>query len=80
MCPNRDPRWNHDGGCPKIFIGAYSREDARRVVEEYAGAKPSVAELRDYFSDCWGNAMNLVEPERGLWVQWDPLLPVERLL
>ena len=72
-CKNwSDPRWfkNHFGAdC--AFVAAYSREDARRVIEEYCGKKPSVAELRDYWSPCWGNPMKGVEPERGLWIQFE---------
>ncbi len=50
-----DPIWKGHGRDPgHIYIAAYSREDARRVVEEYCGHKPSVGEIRDYFSQCWG--------------------------
>ena len=52
-----------------VYIAAYSREDARRVCEEATGHKPPVSELRDYFSQCWGNPMEGITPERGLWVQ-----------
>ena len=55
----------------RASVGAYSREDARRMIEEYCGVKPSVSELRDYWSPVWGLAMEGIEPERGLWIQWD---------
>ena len=67
------PEWEGVRGNAEqhAYIAAYSREDARRVVEEYCGRKPSVSELRDYFSPCWGNAMEGIAPERGLWLFLD---------
>ncbi len=49
-------------------VAAYSRADARRVIAEYLGHEIGDAEIRDYWSNCWGNDMNAVVPERGLWI------------
>ncbi len=56
-------------GYVHAYVAAYSRADARRVIEEYTGIDPKETELRDYFSEgCWGNAMVNITPERGLWI------------
>lgn len=67
-----DPIWQgvRSGAYRHAYIAAYSREDARRVIEEYCGRKPPVSEIRDYFSEgCWGTSMSSITPERGLWIQ-----------
>ena len=57
--------------CIRGYVAAYSRADAERVIEEYAGHRPTRSELRDYWSPCWGNPMDGIEPERGLWLTFD---------
>jgi hypothetical protein len=64
-----DPRWVHRDQ-QHIYICAYSRADAGRVIEEYCGSKPPDSELKVYFSECWGNYMDGIEQVRGLWVQF----------
>lgn len=67
----RDPLWQgiRHNADQHAYIAAYSREDARRVIEEYCGRKPSLTEIRDYFNEgCWGSSMDGVTPERGLWI------------
>lgn len=60
------------------YVAAYSRADARRVIAEYKGRTISDNEIKEYWSEgCWGNAMDHVVPERGLWLsndkdQFDP--------
>lgn len=49
-------------------IAAYSRADAQRVCIEAGMRDPGAAELKNYFSECWGNDMRGVTPERGLWM------------
>jgi len=70
--------WNGGGygcraqGCAEpdhAYVCAYSREDARRIIEEYTGWKPPVSLLRDYWAPCWGRAMDGIEQERGLWLE-----------
>ena len=50
-----------------VYIAAYSAEDARRLCGELGLTTPSTSELRDYFGKCWGNAMDGITPERGVW-------------
>lgn len=49
-------------------IAAYSMADARRVCVEAGMSDPGASEIKNYFSECWGNDMAGVTPERGLWV------------
>lgn len=49
-----------------IYIAAYSIADARRLCAE-VGRDPGQNEFKEYFANCWGNAMNEVNPERGVW-------------
>ena len=77
-----DPRWkdipsNHS---PHGNVCAYSRADARRVIAEYTGAVPSDNEIKEYWSDCWGNSMDGIEPERGFWVEFTDGAKPERLV
>ncbi|WP_432262901.1 hypothetical protein [Cupriavidus sp. TMH.W2] len=73
-CHHRqDPRWQ--GVRPDsvtVYICATSRADARRVVEAYTGTNSlSDHEIKVYFSEAWGRAMDGVTPERGLWLQFE---------
>lgn len=62
------------------YVAAYSRADARRVIEEYSGRDPGDTELKVYWCEgTWGNAMQGVTPERGLWLGFAPQKP-ERVL
>ena len=79
-CQNQnDSRWNDvpSNDAPKAFVAAYSRADARRVIAEYCGKMPPDSELAKYFSkDAWGNSMDGVTPERGLWLAFFRAKPV----
>ncbi len=74
-CINRaDPRWKAKAHPSRVhaYVCAYSRADARRVIAEYCGRMPPDSELRNYFCEgAWGNGMEGVTPERGLWLQFD---------
>ena len=51
------------------YIAAYSVADAARVLDEVVGGRGSLTEIKVYWSHgCWGNAMDGITPERGLWV------------
>lgn len=70
-----DSRWDALGTnqAPHVYICAYSRADARRLIEEYCGRDIGDFEIKNYFSEgCWGNSMDGVVPERGLWLQFSP--------
>ena len=73
-----DPSWDSLGreGPPHAYVAAYSRADARRVIAEYCGKMPSDFELSVYWNEgTWGNYMNDVVPERGLWLAFIPRSP-----
>lgn len=55
------------------YVGAYSEKHAVELCEK-AGSCMSLNELRVYWSKgLWGNAMDGIEPEVGVWIQegWD---------
>lgn len=68
-----DPLWDALpwNSSPQAYVAAFSRADARRVIQEYCGSLPSDSELRDYWAELWGEPMSGVSPERGLWLQVD---------
>jgi hypothetical protein len=73
-CRNhRDPRYKHTQPYQTraAAVAAHSRADALRVIEEYTGRKPSVSYFRDFWSPCWGNKMDGITPERGLWIEFE---------
>lgn len=51
-----------------VCVAAYSMEDARRVCLEAGMRDPGVREIKEYWSECWGNDMDGITPERGIWV------------
>jgi hypothetical protein len=67
-----DERWKNVpfNGSVSGYVAAYSRADARRVIAQYTGMEPSDTELREYWSECWGNSMDGITCERGLWIQF----------
>ena len=53
-----------------VYIGAHSRADASRVVNEYLGNDNNHTRyLATYGAECWGTSMKGIEPERGMWIQ-----------
>ena len=56
--------WKHASVC----VAAYSIADARRVCVEAGMNDPGANEVTEYWSECWGNDMNGIAPERGIWV------------
>jgi hypothetical protein len=50
-----------------FYVCAYSVSDAVKLMNEL-GVRMTAYEIKTYFSDgCWGNAMDGITPERGLW-------------
>lgn len=76
----RRPEWPGMSFSPHIFICALSKIDAARICEDYFGFPPSYAEMRDYWSPCWGNSMEGIIPERGLWIQFEGFEPPVRVV
>lgn len=66
--------WNGRGvgNREKLFIGAYSKADACRMLDELyppCGKSSWYRELTIYFSKgCWGDSMEGIIPERGVWL------------
>ncbi len=64
--------WNGRGhgrtyGRGHIYVAAYSQKQAAELVSRacYGDDCPdniSTNEIRNYYSDCWGNSMNGIEP------------------
>ena len=54
-----------------VYIGAHSKADAVRMLTAYIGYDCGwFNEVNNYFSiGCWGNAMQGIKEERGIWVQ-----------
>jgi hypothetical protein len=62
-----------------VFIGrkqvpasfcAYSQKDAVALLNE-TGLAYTTGEIRNYWSPCWGNSMDGIERERGLWIEME---------
>ena len=57
-----------------IYVCARSRAEAGRILYKYGrggyyDGSAAANEIKNYFSEgCWGNRMNDIEPEVGLWV------------
>jgi len=52
-----------------LYVAAYNRSDASRMLAKLCGRSESSwqNELRNYFSECWGDSMEGIEPRRGIW-------------
>ena len=69
--------WDSKGG--HLYVAAYSQKDAAdlaseayRKVRGYTDRPDlkmiGISEIRTYWSpNCWGNAMDGITPERGVW-------------
>ena len=63
------------------YIGAYSQKHAVELCIQAGYINMSLRELRVYWSKgCWGNPMNGVEPQVGVWVQETRHDPVKRII
>jgi hypothetical protein len=58
-----------------MYIAAYSVADASRLINEFNGYERNYAqEIKIYFSKgCWGNSMEGITPERGIWISHDDM-------
>lgn len=68
-----DPLWNgvRVNSCTHAYVAAYSRADARRVIQEYTGSMASDNEIKEYWNEgCWGNDMKGIDPVRGMWLSF----------
>ena len=70
---HNDPLWGDVKGNGYVhgYVAAYSRADARKLIEEYCGHAPSDSEIKNYWAEnAWGNDMQGIEPVRGLWLKF----------
>lgn len=59
-----------------VSICAYSQKDAIKLLHEH-GHTVSLSHFRSYWSNCWGCVMDVIEPERGVWVEFNRGMPVK---
>lgn len=54
--------------CEHAYVCAYSRAHAVRLINQ-ASSRNAVSdnEIKNYWSKCWGNPMNGITPEIGVW-------------
>ena len=64
-----------------LYIAAKSRADAARLLSEVFGRTVEFwqKEVKIYWSECWGNPMKEITPERGIWGSKEMFGPVERV-
>lgn len=60
-------------------VCAYSLADAVELLKEF-GYHLSVHYLRTWWSPCWGNSMDGITPERGVWVEFEYGVPTRLIL
>jgi hypothetical protein len=73
-------QWKRNGHTGHIFVAAYNVEDARRLCRELGLNDPGRTEVVKYWNkDCWGNSMEGVTPERGVWLQYDHKIKPKRI-
>lgn len=60
---------------------ATSRAALVRMIQAWSGSQGSLdSYIKDYWSKgCWGDSMNGIDPEPGLWVQWSQGTKPERV-
>jgi hypothetical protein len=63
-----------------VFVAAYDVEDARRVCVEAGLRDPGRNEINIYWSKCWGNDMDGIPVERGIWIRHGYFKIPERVL
>lgn len=63
-------RWSGEKGYDHIYVAAYSRADAVRLITEYEGYEPRGinTEIKVYWAECWGRPMDGIMPERAIWL------------
>ncbi len=64
-----------------FYVGAYSERHAVELCIQAGEKGMSLSELRTYWSKgCWGDAMNGIEPQIGVWSVEGWNKPVKRLI
>jgi hypothetical protein len=65
------------------YVGAYSQKHAVELLNKASDCRGymTISQLQKYWSkNCWGNAMNGIEPQIGVWIQdaWNG--PVKKVI
>jgi len=58
-------KWKHG------YVCAHSQKHAVELLQQTGYKCMSMSEIRNYWSDCWGNSMDGITPEVGVWVVTD---------
>lgn len=45
-----------------IYVAAYSQKQAAELISKSCNTFITANEIREYYSPCWGNSMNGIEP------------------
>jgi hypothetical protein len=51
-----------------IYVCATSQKHAAELISNATSAYVTSNEISKYYSNCWGNSMDGIEPEVGVWV------------
>jgi hypothetical protein len=63
------------------YVGAFSKKQAVELCIQAGHKLMTMNELNVYWShNCWGNSMNGIEPQVGVWVKRFPNEPVKRII
>lgn len=69
-------QWRKDGQTGHVFVAAYSVRDIQQLCDEHGLCKPTNYEVSVFWSaGCWGNTMEGITPERGIWLAYGPGKP-----
>jgi hypothetical protein len=72
-------RWQNCLG--HAYVGCYSYKQAIELLKQAGYQFITMSEINVYWSKgCWGNAMNGIEPQIGVWFQSERDSPVKRLI
>ena len=54
-------------------IAAYSQKHAAELLSKVIGGTIGIYEIKEYYSNCWGNSMKDITPTApGVWVEEEP--------
>lgn len=52
-------------------VAATSRKKAKEIIDKFADARVGQNEVKEYYSDCWGDDMARIVPTApGLWITY----------
>lgn len=71
------------GGTGHAYVGAYTQKQAVELLNKVPDGqgRMTLRELTIYWhKNCWGNAMNGIEPQVGVWIQDGFNSPVRKVI